>query len=274
MVEAERGYLIIAENTDTVDYINCARALAHSLKYHTPQAKVCLVTSSEVDDAVFDFVKPLPYGNQALNSKWKLQNDWQAFYVSPFRQTIKIEADMIIPHSIDHWWTMFEHRDVVLTVGARNYLNQHANSRYYRKIFDLNRLPDVYNAITYWRLSQSAQNFFNTVRTIFENWDEFQKTLKGGTEDPGTTDVVYALAALVVGVENVTLPSTSYPSLIHMKGQINELSQEDWTRELIWELDGSNIRINTVDQEYPFHYNIKEFSKVLNEHYDKLLAST
>ena len=59
-----------------------------------------------------------------------------------------------------------------------------------------------------------------------------------------------------------------------MKGQINGLSQEDWTKELVWELDGSNIRINTVDQEYPFHYNIKEFSKVLNEHYDKLLAGT
>jgi len=274
MVEAERGYLIMAENTSDVDYVDCARALARSLKYHTPQAKVCLVTSSEVTDPVFDFVKPLPYGDQAPNSKWKLKNDWQIFAASPFRQTIKLEADMVIPHSIWHWWTMFEHKDVVLTTGARNYLNQSTRVRHYRKIFDLNGLPDVYNAITYWRLSRGAQTFFKIVETIFNNWGQFQKTLKGGSDDPGTTDVVYALAAKIYGIENVTLPNTSYPSLIHMKGQINGLSQEDWTKELIWELNGSNIRINTVDQEYPFHYNIKEFSKVLNEHYDKLLAST
>jgi hypothetical protein len=274
MVEAERGYLIMAENTDTVDYVDCARALARSLKYHTPQAKICLVTSTDINDSVFDFVKPLPYGDQAPNSKWKLCNDWQVFAASPFRQTIKLEADMVIPHSIWHWWTIFEHRDVVLTTGARNYLNQPTPVRHYRKIFDLNGLPDVYNAITYWRFSRNAQYFFNVVQHIFENWAAFQTTLKGGTEDPGTTDVVYALAAKIVGVENVTLPDTSYPSLIHMKGQINGLSQENWMQELIWELDGSNIRINTVDQEYPFHYNIKEFSKALNEHYDKLLASS
>ena len=80
--------------------------------------------------------------------------------------------------------------------------------------------------------------------------------------------------AKMLGVENFTLPNTSYPSLIHMKGQINRLEQEDWTKELVWELDGANIRINTVDQQYPFHYNNKDFAKTLNEYYDKLLAST
>jgi len=269
MVEAERGYLIVAKNTESVDYIDCARALARSIKIHTPQAKICLLTDTPINDSVFDFVRNFPYPTVD-----GFGNDWQIFAASPFRQTIKLEADMIVPHSIWHWWTMLEHRDVVIALGARNYLNQFTPSRHYRKIFDLNGLPDVYNAITYWRLSQGAQTFFNTVRAIFENWPDVQKTLKGGSDDPGSTDVVYALAALIVGVENVTLPNTGYPSLIHMKAQINGLSQEEWTRELIWELDGSNIRINTVDQEYPFHYNIKDFSKVLNKHYDKLLAST
>jgi len=269
MVEAERGYLIVANNSDAVDYIDCARALAQSIKIHTPHAKICLLSNTDVNDPVFDFVRKFPY--PVVEG---FGNDWQIFAASPFRQTIKLEADMIIPHSIWHWWTMFEHRDVVLTLGARDYLNCPAQSRQYRRIFDLNNLPDVYNAITYWRLSKTAQEFFRIVEVLFKNWNIFQKTLKGGSDDPGTTDVIYALAAKIIGVETVTLPNTSYPSLIHMKASINGQSQEDWTKELVWELNGANIRINTVDQEYPFHYNIKDFSKVLNKHYDEFLAST
>jgi hypothetical protein len=272
MVEAERGYLIVAENTSNTDYISCARALACSIKTHTPDAKICLVTSSEVNDPVFDFVRSLPFGDQAPESSWKLVNDWQVFYASPFRQTIKLEADMIVPHSIDHWWTMLEKKDVVVCTTARDYQNQITGVRRYRKIFDANQLPDMYNAITYWRLSEGAQQFFNLVRYLFENWNEVRKNLKYGEEDPGTTDVVYAMAAKILGEENFTLLGTSYPSLIHMKQHINPLQQADWTKEYVWELDGSNIRINTVDQQYPFHYNNKDFAKVLNEHYDKLLG--
>jgi hypothetical protein len=270
MPKEDRGYLIVASNTESVDYVDCAKALAKSIKIHTPNAKICLVTTDDVQDDIFDYIVPLPYGDQAPDSSWKLKNDWQVFWASPFKQTIKIEADMIIPHSIEHWWTMLEKKDVVLTIGARNYLNEVTNERGYRKIFDRNNLPDVYNAITYWRYSQTATQFFTTVKTIFNNWDTISKTIKGGDKDQGTTDVVYAIAAKVIGIENVTLPNTSYPSMIHMKGRINYLSGEDWTEELVYELDKSNIRVNTVDQMYPFHYQVKEFSKVLNEHYEHI----
>ena len=273
-VEAERGYLIVAENTESTNYVECALALAKSIKLHTPNAKICLVTTSDVSDPVFDYIRPLPYGDTATDSTWKLANDWQVFYASPFRQTIKIEADMIIPHSIEHWWTMFEKRDVVLCTNARNMLNQKTNVRHYRKIFDVNGLPDVYNAITYWRLSEQAQTFFNLVKDLFQNWNEVRTALRLGDTDPGTTDVVYAVAAKMLGVENFTLPNTSYPSLIHMKEHINWLNNPDWTKEYVWELDNSNIRINTVDQMYPFHYNNKDFAKNLNEYYDKLLGRT
>jgi len=266
MPKEERGYLIVADNTQDTDYVDCALALARSIKLHTPDAKICLVTSNDVNNDIFDYVVPWPYGDQAPGSNWKLKNDWQVFYASPFRQTIKIEADMIIPHSIEHWWTMLEKRDVVISTGARNYLNEYTTNRHYRRIFDVNNLPDVYNAITYWRLSKTAQDFFNLVKDIFNNWDTVKKTIKGGDTDPGTTDVVYAIASTIMGVENVTLP-TSYPSMIHMKGQINFLEDEDWTKEMVYELDKSNIRINTVEQMYPFHYQVKDFSKVLNKHY-------
>lgn len=264
-VKAERGYLIWAIGDE---YVECAKACAKSIRLHTPKANIALLSDKLYENNVFDYNVLFPI---AVNYDNVLANDWQVFFASPFRQTIKIEADMIVPHSIEHWWPMLEHKDVVLTTGARNYMNEMSGNRFYRKIFDANNLPDVYNAITYWRLSHESQQFFTTVQVLFDHWDHVQTQIKMGLSDPGTTDLIYALAANIVGVEKVTLPNTSYPTLIHMKGKLNKLVEEDWTKELVWELDESNIRINTIDQQYPFHYYIKEFSKELNEHYDKLL---
>jgi|APSaa5957512576_1039674.scaffolds.fasta_scaffold05104_3 hypothetical protein len=272
-IEAEQGYLIVAVNNDSTDYIACARVLAKSIHYWMPNAKVCLLTDKEIIEPAFDYIKILPYGDQST-SNWKLNNDWQVFWASPFRETIKIEADMIVTSDISHWWDMLRHRDVVITTGCRNFKNDISDSRFYRKIFDLNQLPDVYNAITYWRFSRISKDFFTLVKKIFTNWDEYKKTLKGGNEEEATTDVVYALAAVIIGPETVTLPSTSYPSLIHMKKRINNIRVDDWRKQLVWELVDGEFRINTISQRYPVHYNIKEFAQELEPLYDKLMGSS
>ncbi len=179
------------------------------------------------------------------------------FRVSPYRETIKLEADMIAAGPVDHWWTLFELRDVVISQGARTYYNEPARSRFYRKCFDENMLPDVYNAITYWRLSHTAKEFFGLTRNIFENWEQFRKILKY-SEDVASTDLVYAVAAQIMGPELVTLPAGLGPTIVHMKQHINALQCRDWTQELIWENDP--LRINTIAQWGFVHYHRKEWS--------------
>jgi hypothetical protein len=201
---------------------------------------------------VFDHVIPLPYGDLGGYA-----NDWQVFYASPYRQTIKLEADMIAASPIDHWWTLFEKRDVVISQGARTFYDAPATSRYYRKIFDVNSLPDVYNAITYWRLSNTAKEFFELVKNIFENWIEYKKLLKFPDDVP-TTDVVYSMAAVIIGVDQVTLPVGLGPSIVHMKRYINPIQSDNWPRELIWE--NNPLRINTVTQWGLVHYHNKEWA--------------
>ena len=234
----ERGYLIPAIGTA---YERCAEQLRNSILQLHPQAHVTVLTQDQ-----------LPFGDQGGYA-----NDWQCFWASPYRQTIKLEADMIAATAIDHWWTLFEKRDVVISQGARTYQGEPATNRFYRRVFDSNNLPDVYNAITYWRLSSTAQKFFCLVRDIFNNWTEFRKLLKFSEELP-STDVVYAMAAVIMGPERVTLPAGLGPTIVHMKQHINGLSTEDWTQELIWEVDP--FRINTIAQTGLVHYHVKEWS--------------
>ena len=251
-VTHERGYLIPAVDSDSVDYLRCAVQLARSIRRWHPDANITALTVKRCSDPVFDHVIPLPHGDLG-----GYRNDWQVFHASPYRQTIKLEADMIAAGPIDHWWTLFERRDVVISLGARDFYDRSAESRYYRKIFDQNDLPDVYNAITYWRLSTAAKEFFGLVRSIFQHWTEYKTLLKFPEESP-STDVIYAMAAKIMGPESVTLPQRLGPNIVHMKKHVIPTQSHDWTRELVWEMDP--FRINTVAQWGLVHYHIKDWS--------------
>ena len=237
----ERGYLIPAINTADTDYVACATCLADNIRQFHPKANITILTK-----------EMLPYGDQGGYA-----NDWQCFAASPYRETIKLEADMWCASAIDHWWTLFEHRDVVISQGCRDFYDNPGQSRFYRKLFDNNNLPDVYNAITYWRVSQTAKEFFNLVHTIFNQWDEYKTILKFPDELP-TTDVVYGMAAVIMGPERVTLPAGIGPTIVHMKKHIISTSTDQWIDELIYEHNDTGIKINTVAQWGLVHYHNKD----------------
>lgn len=245
----EQGYVIVAINSDSTDYVACARRLSQSLKRHHPTARVCLITDHMIEDPAFDHVRQL-----AVNQHNAFANDSQIFRLTPFRETVKLEADMLIASPIDHWWTMFRHRDVVLSQGCRTWQDQISTARHYRKVFDDNHLPDVYNAITYWRLSETAKEFFDLVKNIFAAWDQYRTLLKFSPDQPDT-DLVYAMAAQIMGPERVTVPGS--PTIVHMKRHHAGTQTENWTQELVWETDP--LRIQTRAQWGAFHYHVKDW---------------
>lgn len=259
----DKGFVIIAQNTDTVDYISCAEILAKSIYKHMPDAKVSLITSLKFKNKLFDKVIPLPYGDLDPTGNWKLINDWQVYEASPYEYTIKLEADMFLPKSIDYWWDILKERDIVVSTTIRNFKQEISKSRAYRRFIDDNKLPDCYNSITYFKKSELAEKFFKTVRDIFENWNEYKAVLKCNPDEEVSTDWAYALACHILGVEQTTLPSFTAMSMIHMKRFINDLPTEKWTDTLVYEILPHTLRINTYPQQYPFHYYIKTFSDEL-----------
>jgi hypothetical protein len=249
----EQGYIIPAFNVDKIDYVDCARTLAKTLLAHNPAARICLLTNEKyaADHHLFAYTHVVD-----IDTANPYANDPLVFYQTPFRETIKLEADMMIATPIDHWWTMFRHRDVVISTGCRTWRGDVSDARHYRKVFDDNQLPDVYNAITYWRLSATAQEFFGLVRDIFANWSEYRKLIKFAP-DTVDTDLAYAVAAQIMGPEQVTMPFAEYPQIVHMKQHHAGTTSADWTQELVWETDP--LRIQTQAQWGAFHYHVKRW---------------
>ena len=100
LVTAERGYLIPAIGDV---YVACAQKLSDSIHKWHPNANVTILTK-----------EMLPYGDLGGYA-----NDWQVFTASPYRQTIKLEADMICTSPIDHWWTSHCHV-LSVSIHAKN----------------------------------------------------------------------------------------------------------------------------------------------------------
>ena len=249
-----KGFVIMAQNTKSTDYVKCAEVLRDSIKRTMSNSNVTIITTDM-----------LPYGDLAPDSDWKLINDWQVYEASPYDYTIKLEADMFIPRSIDYWWDVLKDRDVVVSSTIRDFKQNISDVRIYRNFIDNNRLPNVYNAITYFKKSDLAKNFFETVKMIFTHWEEFKNIMHCNTNELATTDWVYAIACHLHGEENTTMPVFTDMSMIHMKKYINDLITEDWTSELIYEITPDCMRINTFPQIYPFHYHVKEFASIIRK---------
>lgn len=247
----DKGFVIMAQGDD---YVKCAQALELSIKRVMPDANVTIVTT-----------EMLPYGDQDPDTDWKLRNDWQVYEASPYEYTIKLEADMYLPQSIEYWWDVLKERDVVVSTHIRNFKQELSDVVVYRRFITDNKLPDTYNGITYFRKSELAEKFFAATRDIWENWEDYRSTLKCNVDELATTDWVYAIAAHVLGVENTTLPQFKQMSMVHMKQFINGLPTEKWTDTFVHELLPHTFRINTIPQRYPVHYHLKEFaSEILN----------
>ena len=274
----QQGYVTFAQNTDTVDYLELAYIQAINIKATQKTARYAVIVDAqtkekinEIHRSVFDYIIDLPVDYNEPTSNWKLANEWQVFYLTPFKETIKLESDLLFTRSIEHWWTAFRLRNIVLSTGCRDYRGHRSYVRKYRRLFDDNKLPDVYNGLMYFRFSQEAKQFFDTARTLAANWEYLRdNVLKNCREDVPSTDVLYALSARLIGEEVCTMPSMDFINFVHLKPAINGLPETERVTDIyLKEFDQGMIRIGNINQLSPVHYYEKDFvTAEMKEWYD------
>ncbi len=272
------GFLTIAENTATVDYLRLAYLQALNVKA-TQKIKnysviVDVATNQLITDQhrrVFDNIIVLPVNNNDSDSQWKLANETQVFALTPYRETIKLESDLLFTSDISHWLPAFRLRDVMISRGCRTYRGELATDRSYRKFFDDNDLPDVYTGLMYFRYTRTAADLYRTAEEIRLHWPDVAAVLKNCRESLPSTDVLFAIAAQVIGPELVTASSLDFINFAHMKPAINNFEEgEPWWKSNLVERDGDMFRINLVNQYWPIHYYDKSFATdELIEYYER-----
>lgn len=271
----QMGFVTFAKNTDEVNYLELAYLQALNVKATQTNNQYAVIVDRKTNELVtdkhrevFDYVISMPEDDRPFHQ------EPMVFWLSPFKETIKLESDLLFTRSIDHWWTAFRLKNVCLSTGAKTSRGLNGTIRKYRELFDANELPDVYNGLMYFRYSREAMDFFNAARYIQENWTYVVPTLKKCFEENPTTDVLYGLAALMVGEETVTMPSMDFINFVHMKSGFNGWSDSrSWLDTVMSERDGDVMRINNLNQYSPVHYYDKTYAtKELIEYYESRRA--
>jgi hypothetical protein len=282
-----KGFFTFAQNTKDVDYVRLAYGLALSLKHS--QSKISNlsigITPSTVVDPkyawAFDKIIEIPWGDDAENYDWKLQNEWKSIFITPYDETIKLDCDMLFFSDILSWWKHLELQtnDLVFTNSILNWSGQKVIDDYYRKVFTKNNLPNIYSGMFYFRKSPNVYQFFSLAKIIFWNWEKFFEEFFEPIYRPmyPSTDVVFALTMKILDLDMNSYTPIDYPTFVHMKtmiqGWTNENLSEDWQKHMkTFFTDDAVCKIGNHRQLFPLHYHVKNFlSDDIIKTYEKLI---
>lgn len=269
-----KGFFTIAQGQE---YQRLAYALALSLKLSQPEGfnKLSIgVTAEEKSDVkwkyreLFDEVIEIPWDDHAKNSTWKLENEWKVIHMTPYDETIKLDADMLFPSDISSWWTYLSESDGVFAADAFTYRGDKITSDYYRKTFTESGLPNVYTAMFYFKKNEVNFELFSLAEFIFNNWERcfYEFLLPDHRPKFVSTDVVFAIAAKIMDYKQYNaLPTVDVPTFVHMKSQLqgwpnDQFMDEDWMKMLPHYFNRDcELKIGNFTQTLPFHYHVKSF---------------
>jgi len=265
----KKGFLVVAENNNNVDYIRMAYGLALSLKKSQTKIKnLSIITTNKITDQkyldVFDKVILCEEDN-----KWKSKSkslDTTSLCASyydhtPYDETIVLDTDIIFTQDISLWWELLSDKELIFTSNIKTFRGNNVTNNYYRKTYTENNLPNIYTGLFYFKKGDLTKAFFEMVNTIFNNWEMFFEQLKKRHRpDFLSADIAYAIAYKLLGLPDYS--NLSIPTFTHMKSQLQDIEniKEDWTSYLnVFVNDDLDVKINNFSQQYPLHYHDKNF---------------
>lgn len=258
------GICLVAQNNKKTDYVRQAYALALSALAQNPRLNISLITNDKIPSTyktVFDKIIDVPWGDLAEYSEWKIENRWKVYHMTPYQNTIVLDVDMLILDDIGQTWQHFRKSPKLLfTKDVKTYRDETVVSRYYRKTFDANNLPNVYAGYYQFSKCEETQRFFELLDIIMQNWETFYKKYAPKNQQKWcSVDVSVAIALKILDIQGNALENSSL-TFTHMKPNVQNLqnTKEKWLDMLSVDY-GDGIYINGYKQSGILHYVEDEF---------------
>ena len=257
------GICILAQNNKTTNYVEQTYALALSVLANAPTTNISIITNDSIPSIykdVFDKVIPIPWGDAAVDTDWKIDNRWKLYHITPYKNTVVFDADMLVLDDIAP--ILRNLHNLSFTTNIKTYRDDPVTTRHYRKAFDANNLPEVYVGMYQFSKCNEAHNFFKLLDVIMKNWRVFyKKYAPKSMQNWNSVDLSAAIALKLLDSHTATLNNNSMLSFTHMKPQAQHLVHipSKWTDALSVDFGNDNIYINGYKQSGVLHYVEDEF---------------
>jgi len=261
------NFILVAQNTEHVDYVQQACALAMSIHNTTPNSKISILTDNVVPEKykdLFDNIIEIPWGDLANKYDWKIHNRWKTYFISPYDDAIVLDTDMLVLDDITSWMEILQPYDMFLTSTVYDYRGERVTDTFYRRNFKKLHLPDVYMGFHYFKKSDFALEFYKWLDTITNNWQDFYK-VKGDKliQNFASMDLTAAMTVDMLDCKSkVTNPNLPNPSFTHMKANIqgwNDIRESWQTKVGSYFTNQAELFIGNYKQTGIFHYTEDSF---------------
>lgn len=260
------GYLLIVNQSDSVDYLRMAYALALSIKNTQKQGydKVALVINDK--QLLVDLKSPWVF-DHVIEWSDKVYWDGRSYMdlLSPFDNTVCLDVDMLFVRDYSHWIDYFvENSELYVCNSALTYRGEIITGDFYRKAFVKNNLPNFYSFYTFFKKeSQQSKEFFSLVRHITEFPNEFSNIyLEKYKPNILGTDEIFSLAASILGIQDDISYELPFPKVVHLKPMVQNwpwpADHVDHHVGLYLDKTGK-LKIGNYQQSAIVHYVIKDF---------------
>jgi hypothetical protein len=208
---------------------------------------------------LFDNIIPIPQGDLAIFSKWKIENRCKLLHVLPYDDAFVIDTDMLFLQDISHWFDFVRKYEIFFTTHVYTYRGEEVSSDFYRKLFTKHPLPNIYSGMHYISKKPLAYKVYDKLNVMVEEWDQ----LGGKIQKKCSIDVGMAIA--VDGIDclhNVSNSNVKIPYFTHMKANIQNLHGEkvSWIDAIgYYFTDNLELWVGNYQQSGVFHYTESKF---------------
>lgn len=254
-----KGYLVMAQGPE---YKSQVELLAKSIKdTQSLINKISVITDQDVDRSLFDRVIPLPKNNLASGKGWKIHNRVYFLDLSPYDETVILDADMLFLSDVSHWWDYCSKYELLITTKVKTFRDEWVNNSPYRATFRLNKLLDTYSAFAYFKKTDLTQDFFHLLKLIIIDWKNWSHIYSPESrQDMPSIDVAMGIAVKVLGIEEQVTSKLDFPTFTHMKGRCQgwRTVSDKWSDLLGFYKNENDFRIGPYIQTGILHYVEKD----------------
>jgi hypothetical protein len=263
-----KGFLIFAENSKSCNYVEQAYALALSIKNtQSTVSNVSLVTNERVpknQQQVFDHIISIPWSSENIESTYKAEHRWKLFHITPYDETIVLDADMLFLDDVSDWWKYCSNHDLRFCSKIKNYKRELIpKDVVHRRAFIDNNLTNPYFALHYFKKSDKALEFYKALEFISNNWEWcYTKFAPVSYQNWLSMDLASAIAIEMTGFYDAVIDQTCPLEFVHMKSGIQGWSApgSSWQDAVPYVLNSQGkLIVGNIRQSKLFHYVEKDF---------------
>ena len=247
-----RGYLIYAVDEP---YISKAQTLKKSIEHHT-------------NDDVTIISDNFPYEDITKKSEWhkntftsNLLNLWQLYWVTPYEETIVLDADMLFLNDYSYWWNYLSKFDLLFPNTIINYKQETIKHEQYDKILTEHGIRPAYEKMFYFKKGQVAQELFTILEQVLKNYRSISLEIFPNKRPTSLrTSHVFPACLKMLGIEDTIYDKNNVFKYIDMKVSCLNAPVKKWDEDLYYWGDMTNFYVENFNQYYPLHYRNADLS--------------